>query len=68
MKKIWIHKAHSFKEAEQFEDRYYIRESPSERLSDIQLCRELYFQLKGLKNARRKGLRRVVRVIQQAQG
>lgn len=66
MKKIWIHKARSFKEAEEFDDRYYMAESPSERLSDIQLCRELYFQLKGRKDESRKGLRRVIRVIQQA--
>ena len=67
MKKIWVHKSYSFKEAQKFDDHYYMAESPSERLSDIQLCRELYFQLKGRKYAGRKGLRRVIRIIQQAQ-
>ncbi len=68
MKKIWVHKARNFKDAERFEDCYYMEKPPSERLSDIQLCRESFFQLKGLKNASRKGLRRVIRVIQQTQG
>ncbi|MBM3246903.1 MAG: hypothetical protein FJZ13_06255 [Candidatus Omnitrophica bacterium] len=63
MKKIWMHKAKSFKEAEDFENRYYMEETPEERLSDIQLCRELYFRIKKI-NANRKRLRRVVRVLQ----
>lgn len=64
MKKIWIHKANSFKEAQEFEDRYYMEESPEERLSDIQFCREQYVRIKGIRNAGRKRLRRVIRVIQ----
>lgn len=66
MKKIWIHKARSFKEAEDFEDRYYRAKSPSERLSDMQFCREAYFKMKGRAHAGRRGLRRVIRIIQQA--
>ena len=64
MKKRWIHKANSFKEAQEFEDRYYMQKSPEERLSDIQFCREQYFRIKGTKNAGRKRLRRIIRIIQ----
>ncbi len=64
MRKIWIKKFNSFKEAERFEDEYYRKRSPEERLEDIQLCREMYFELKKINlNACRKRLRRVFRVI-----
>jgi hypothetical protein len=66
MKKVWIHKTNSFKEAKEFEDKYYLLESPQERLSDMQFCREQYFKMKGIVNAGRKRLRRVIRVVQQA--
>ena len=65
-KRVWIKKATSFKEAEEFEDDYYKRESVEERLGDIQFCRQMYFLMKGIDiNAARKGLRRVFRIIQQ---
>ncbi len=63
MKRIWAHKSNSFKEANEFEAKYYSLESPQERLSDIQFCRETYFKLKGIPSAGRKGLRRVIRII-----
>ena len=66
MKEIWIHKVNSFQTAEEFEDKYYLLKSPQERLSDIQLCRELYLKIKGKAYAGRKGLRRVLRIIKQA--
>ncbi|OGW00929.1 MAG: hypothetical protein A3I04_06250 [Nitrospinae bacterium RIFCSPLOWO2_02_FULL_39_110] len=63
---LWIKKARSFKEAERLDDEYYIRESPEERLSDIQFCREQYFIIKGIDiDESRKRLRRVFRVIKQ---
>ena len=65
MKKFWEHKAYSFKEAEEFDDRYYMLETPQERLSDVQLCRDMYIRLKGLTGEGRKGLRRVIKVIKQ---
>ena len=65
MKKIWIHKADSFKEANEFDDRYYLLKSPKERLSDIQFCREMFLKIKGKASARRKGLRRFIRIIKQ---
>lgn len=66
MKKRFIHKASSFKEAEEYEDKYYACLSPEERLSDIQICREQYFLMKGISlSESRKRLRRVLRIIKQ---
>lgn len=65
MKKIWIHRAKSFKEAKEFEDKYYLLKTPSERLSDVQFCRDQYFKIKGSKDEDRKGLRRVIRIFKQ---
>jgi hypothetical protein len=64
MKKIWAHKALSFKEASDFEDKLYMGASPEARLSDIQFCREQYFKMKGFPNEGGKRLRRVIRVVQ----
>lgn len=65
MKKWWVKKANSFKEAEHFDNEYYRQRTPEERLSDIQVCREMYFKLKGTNiNEIRKGLRRIFRVVQ----
>lgn len=65
MKKIWIKKFSSFKEAEDFDDEYYCKETPQQRLNDIQLCREIYFKLKNINiNESRKRLRRVFRIVQ----
>lgn len=67
-KKIfWENLARSFKEAEEFDTKYYSSLSPEERLSDVQFCREQYFIMKGL-NESRKRLRRTVKVIQRKQG
>src|SRR3989344_2438289 len=61
---LWIKKTHFFKEAERLDDEYYIRESPEDRLSDIQFCREQYFIIKGINiDESRRGLRRVFKVI-----
>lgn len=65
MKKIWIHKSYSFREANKFDEQYYLNQSPMERLSDVQFCREQYEKIKGQKhNAGRKRLRRVIKIIQ----
>lgn len=64
MKKFWVKKTDSFEEAEEFDDEYYRRRTFEDRLSDIQLCRDMYFKLKRINvNACRKRLRRLVRVI-----
>ena len=69
MKKIWVNKANSFKEAEEFDRKYYAQMTPEERLNIVQELREIYFNFsknrpKGLqKNARRERLRRVIKII-----
>ncbi len=66
-KRAYIYKARSFKEAEEWEDNLYASLNTEERLSDIQVCREQYFIMKGI-DENRKRLRRVVRVIKQKKG
>jgi len=62
--KWWIRKAKSFKEAEEFDDEYYRRMPPEDRLSDMQLCRQMYFKLKHINiDEVRKGLRRFYKVV-----
>jgi hypothetical protein len=62
MKKIWVRKFESFKSARKFDIDYYLSMSSSERLESMQYLREIALKLKDGKG--RKGLRRVVRVIQ----
>ena len=64
VKKIWVHKANSFKKAKDFEVKYYSDLSSSERIDIVQFLREQYFKLKGrLKDESRKGLRRSIKVV-----
>jgi len=64
MKKIWINKASSFKKAEDFDDEYYLNLGASERLDIVQFLRESCFKVRGRSNnARRKGLRRSIKII-----
>ncbi len=73
MKKIWARKAKSFKEAEEFDRGYYLQMGAKKRLETMQFLREIYEkfypsgqrQKKGLKYARRKGLRGFIRIVQQ---
>jgi hypothetical protein len=65
MKRIWINKASSFKEAEKFDVDYYLGMSEAERLETLQLLREAYKIRKGHKGESRKGLRRLIKIIQQ---
>lgn len=67
MKKIWVNKADSFSDAEQFEESYYSEMLPSEKLDTIQWLREEYFRLHkmGISNEGGKRLRRVLTVIEQ---
>ncbi len=67
-RKWWVRKANSFRQAEEFDDEYYHLRSPEQRLSDIQICREMYFKLKNINiNEIRKGLRRFLKVSKQEQ-
>ena len=66
MKRIWIHKARSFKQAQEFEARYYSRMSAAGRLETVQFLRDQYFKLHpGLIRECRKRLRRSIRIIKQ---
>jgi hypothetical protein len=66
MKKIWVHKTNSFKEAQEFDDQYYLRLTSAKRLEIVQYLRELYFKLNNrLYNESRKRLRRTIKIIKQ---
>ena len=66
-KKIWLNISRSFKEALEFDDAYYLAQSPQERLETVQILREEYEKIKKGKNLEdRKGLRRVLKLIKQA--
>jgi hypothetical protein len=67
MKRIWINKAGTFKEAQDFDTAYYLGLSSEERLETVQILREEYFKSNGLEfREDGKRLRRVFRVIKQA--
>jgi hypothetical protein len=67
MKKIWVNKAGSFKEALEFDAAYYLSLSREERLESVQLLREAYFKSKGMEfREDGKRLRRIFRIIKQA--
>lgn len=67
MKRIWINKAGSFKEAQDFDTVYYLTLSIEERLEGVQILREEYFKANGLEFCEDgKRLRRVFKVIKQA--
>lgn len=61
MKKIWVNKANSFKEAEEFDNNYYLSMSASERLEIMQELRDIYYKIK---NESRKRLSRFIKIIQ----
>ena len=64
MKKIWVHKAASFKEAAVFDRRYYLKMSAQERLENMEFLRSIYTKLKkGIRYGSAARLRRVIRVI-----
>lgn len=65
MKRIWVNKAGSFKEAKKFDEDYYQSMSKTERLETVQFLREQYPKIiRGKKRESRKRLRRVIKIIQ----
>ncbi len=65
IKRIWINKTNSFKEAEKFDRNYYLNMTASKRLETMQILREIYFKINGgQRNESRKRLRRVIKIIQ----
>ena len=69
-KRIWVNVARNFKEAEEFDKKYYAEMTPEERLSIVQELREMYpkFSKRGrkgqLNHENRRRLQRVVKIIQ----
>lgn len=68
MKRIWVKKPKSFKEAHHIDIDYHLSMSPSERLDTVQFLREIFHKFKpGDKNEKiRKRLRRILKIVQQA--
>jgi hypothetical protein len=67
MKRVWVNKAGSFKEALDFDTAYYLSLSSEERVEGVQFLREEYFKAKGIEfREDGKRLRRVFRIIKQA--
>ena len=67
MRKIWINRAKSFEEAQDFDNMYYLNLSSVERVEIVQILREEYFKSHGLKfREDGKRLRRVFSIIKQA--
>jgi hypothetical protein len=67
MKRVWLNKAGSFKEALDFDTAYYLGLSSEERVEGVQFLREEYFKSKGIEfREDGKRLRRVFRIIKQA--
>jgi hypothetical protein len=66
MKKIWVNKTYSFKSAEKFDEDYYLGMGRLERLEIMQFLREIHSKMKsGTKGENRKGLRRLIKIVQQ---
>jgi hypothetical protein len=64
--KIWVNKWNSFKEAQEFDDSYYLSLTPIERLETVQFLREEYWKLKkDTKHESGKRLRKVLKLIKQ---
>ncbi|MCK5801509.1 MAG: hypothetical protein KAI66_01695 [Lentisphaeria bacterium] len=64
-KQVWVRKAESFEEAEEMEWQDYLSMTKAERLTIVQQLRE-EFEKFGGEHARREGLRRTARIVQQA--
>jgi hypothetical protein len=67
MKKIWVNRANSFEKAQEFDNAYYYSLSSTERVENVQILREEFFKIQGMKfREDGKRLRRVSRIIKQA--
>ena len=63
MKKVWVHKAKSFEDAERFERQYYQAMSRRERVETVDWLRQVARKFKKTGNGGTR-LRRVVTVVQ----
>jgi hypothetical protein len=65
--KTWVKKIGSFSEAQDQDLQYYLNMTSQERIETVQFLREQYFKINGsVPDESRKGLRRTIRVVQQA--
>jgi hypothetical protein len=64
MKRIWIRKTDSHKEAEKFDLEYYLNMTPKKRIETMQYLREIYYKIKGKDEKGREGFQRVIKIIQ----
>ena len=62
MKKIWAHKANSFKEAAEFDSAYYMKMSKAERISTMQFLREMHTKFTKRANEKKPRLKKIIRV------
>ncbi len=62
MKKVWVHKATSFEDAERFEQRYYRTMSRKERVETVDFLRRIARKMKKTNGGTR--LRRVITIVQ----
>lgn len=65
MRTVTIRKFSSLNKAQEADEREYARMSPAERVETVQFLREIWLGFgKGKRHESRKGLRRVVKVVQ----
>jgi len=64
MKKIWVHRARSFKEAERFEQKYYQAMSARERVETVDWLRQVARKMRKGNGGTR--LRRVITIVKEA--
>ncbi len=65
MKKIWVKRPRSFKEAEKFDMDYSLYLSHTEKTRTMQVLREICRKINGNgRHENRKRLRRVIKIIQ----
>ena len=66
-RKIWIKRVNSFSEENNDDLSYYLSMSSQERLEIVQFLREQYEKINGMNTHESgKGLRRTIRIVQQA--
>lgn len=63
MKRIWVRKIDSHKEAERFDLGYYLSMTPQKRIETMQYLREIYYKIKGKDEKGRERLQRVIKII-----
>lgn len=63
MKRVWVRKTDSHKEAGKFDLEYYLGMTPKKRIDTMQYLREIYYKIKGKDEKGREGLQRVIKVV-----